>query len=690
MKIKEGDISSRFTNWRYFVICPDVHPRKTLIRRVSEDGTSIDYKLFTMLLQILIVEDLFIEANDLRIILERAGHTVTGMPKSVDQALASLKRCKPDIVLLDIFLKGDLTGIHLARNLAAANIPFVYLSANSNASTLESAKSTQPFGFLFKPFREKDVLVALDIAIHRHRHILETTRRQESSLGSLLIGIVNQAATQEHKLLLLARAFKTFIPYDVMFIDTDPDGERQRPYFGCRYDGPENFQPVNMDHLFTRLRLSACDWPLFRDAIPFRRKVAIVAEAEWRSMGNRVTERLQRHFGVRSLLSVPAYARQGKEFSIFFLGAQPDHFNVEHGEVLKSLQGLLASVMENIHVQGYAPLQSAGTPPFGRPAETQQALNSIVGESTVLKQVLQQVQQVAPFESTVLILGETGVGKESVAAAVHEFSPRNGKPFIKVNCAAIPEMLLESELFGHERGAFTSAADRRIGKFEQAHGGTLFLDEIGELPLQAQSKLLRVLQEKEIERIGGNASIKVDVRIIAATNRRLHREVAAGNFRTDLYYRLNVFPVTVPPLRERKQDIPLLAEHFLRRYALASGGIVKTISPEVGQRLINYPWPGNIRELQYVIERCTLLEKGPVITAVDLPEDFPVPFHDPVTPDAVPQEPDMEKDQILDLLIRCNGKVSGKGGAAECLGVNPNTLTSRMKKLGIQWTYTFK
>ena len=244
---------------------------------------------------------------------------------------------------------------------------------------------------------------------------------------------------------------------------------------------------------------------------------------------------------------------------------------------------------------------------------------NIIGNSRLLKNLLDMVMMVAHSDTSVLLLGESGTGKEKIAEAIYNLSRKKGKPFIKVNCAALPASLIESELFGHERGAFTGAVEKRIGKFEQADGGTIFLDEIGEMPHEMQVKLLRVLQEKEIERIGGRNTIKIDVRIIAATNKNLEKEMAEGRFRLDLYYRLNVFPITLPPLRDRKEDIPALAFHFMRFYNDRIGKQVNDISSEVLEKLMLYDWPGNIRELENLIERSILLTSGSVITDVPIP-----------------------------------------------------------------------
>jgi len=311
----------------------------------------------------------------------------------------------------------------------------------------------------------------------------------------------------------------------------------------------------------------------------------------------------------------------------------------------------------------------------------------IIGAGPALQQVLQRVSQVAKADSSVLILGETGTGKELIARAIHNQSHRRDKLMVKVNCAALSPHLIESELFGHERGSFTGAIDRRIGKFELAAGGTLFLDEIGEMPLDLQVKLLRVLQEKEIERIGGRAVIPTDVRIIAATNRQLPQEVQTGKFRSDLYYRLNVFPITIPPLRDRPEDIPALADHFIVKYARKMGKKISGMTDQVLSALKTYSWPGNIRELEHLIERTVLLNQETSIQHVDLPAA--VPAEDPA-PIVLPEDDrvrtiaEIEREYIVLVLTKCHGKVSGAGGAAELLQIPSTTLSSKMKRFNIQ------
>jgi PAS domain S-box-containing protein len=301
----------------------------------------------------------------------------------------------------------------------------------------------------------------------------------------------------------------------------------------------------------------------------------------------------------------------------------------------------------------------------------------IVGQSAAIRGALAQVEQVAPTPSTVLLLGETGTGKELFASAIHELSLRKSRVMIRINCAAIPIPLIESELFGREKGAYTGAVSKQIGRFEMAHGSTLFLDEIGELPMDIQVKLLRVLQEKSIERLGNPKPIPADVRIITATNKNLEQAVREGKFREDLYYRLNVFPITIPPLRERREDIPLLTWAFLEEFATALGKHVDTISQSTMDALVRYSWPGNIRELRNIIERAMIL-------ATDSKLRVQVPNGTNGKSVHSFALEDVERKHFLSVLDMTGWRVRGKNGAAEMLGLKPTTLSSRMTKLGIK------
>ena len=312
----------------------------------------------------------------------------------------------------------------------------------------------------------------------------------------------------------------------------------------------------------------------------------------------------------------------------------------------------------------------AGSSPVG--------FHGIVGRSAALQRVLRDVETVAATDAAILIRGETGTGKELIAGLVHRLSGRRGAPFVQFNCTAIPTGLLESELFGHERGAFTSADKRRLGRFELANGGTLFLDEIGDLPLDLQPKLLRVLEEQTFERIGSTQTIRTDVRVIAATNRPLEELVEGGEFRADLFYRLNVFPIDLPPLRERTEDIPPLVRHFVARHARNVGRRIDAIPPEVIDTLVRYPWPGNVRELQHVLHRAVIMSQG---GSLELPP-LAVKAVRPPAPRAETYDDALRK-HIVEVLRETNGLVAGPRGAAVRLGLKRTTLLSKMQKLGI-------
>jgi transcriptional regulator with GAF, ATPase, and Fis domain len=317
--------------------------------------------------------------------------------------------------------------------------------------------------------------------------------------------------------------------------------------------------------------------------------------------------------------------------------------------------------------------------------------DEIVGRSPALMQALRELRQVAPTDATVLLVGETGTGKELFATAVHRASHRQAGPLVKVNCAAMPANLIESELFGHERGAFTGATLRREGRFALAHGGTLFLDEIGELPLELQAKLLRVLQEREFEPVGSSRTRRVDVRVVAATNRDLAREVQAGRFREDLYFRLNVFPVRLPPLRERVADIPLLLEAFVGRLAARLGHHIAPPSPEQLRRLQAHHWPGNVRELHNVVERAVISSRGGRLDFTRaLPDACSLRADECIATAAARRVltarelERLERENYLLALESCNGRIAGDGGAAQLLGLSASTLASRLKALGLR------
>ncbi|MEO1054689.1 MAG: sigma-54 dependent transcriptional regulator [Bacteroidota bacterium] len=459
--------------------------------------------------KILIVEDEFIIAHDLKQILENLGYYVTGIAVSADLAFQEIDKERPDIVLLDIILKGPKTGIDIGKQLNDHyKIPFIFITSHADKTTISKVAATNPYGYILKPFGEKDIYAAIELGLFKSE---------------------NERLTAENSYLI---------------------------------------EEINREYNF----------------------------------------------------------------------------------------------------------------------------EEIIGKSAAIQQVFKEIEQVAPTNSTVLIHGETGTGKELVARALHHLSERKKRSLIKINCAALPPQLIESELFGHEKGAFTGANDKRIGKFELANQGTIFLDEIGELPLELQPKLLRCIQEKEIERIGGNKILQIDVRLIAATNRDLEKEVNDGNFRADLFYRLNVFPLRIPPLRERKEDIEILTHHFLEKANKKLGKNITKIPQHVLDMMNDYHWPGNIRELQHIIERGAIHSTGEELQIPELsPEKTESIAHleENGIDDLKPLK-EVEKDHILRVLELCKGKIRGDDGAAKILDIQPNTLDARLKKMGIKREFTFE
>ena len=637
-----------------------------------------------MIEKVLIVEDQFIEANDLRMMLDRAGYTVCGIARSVDKARELIAKEKPSLVLLDIFLKGPLTGIDLAKELHDNNIAFIYLSANSNAEVLTAAKATQPYGFLVKPFREKDLLVTLEIAQYRHENSLDAALRKEAALQQQLSAIVQGSYTWEQKLLQLCKALQPYLPFDYM--TAGRQSSAIQPYQALSYlrtgfdeyrlIGPHELMIITNKKMDELQQLQALTLP--------DNEAAIYNTTAYRNLT--ATASIKRlfaeTFSVFAHLSMPVTLADNTVFHFDFYSRRNDTYEQEHLAFLARIQPMLVQLLQNaLPVNVHVDIRPASTPATDETVPMP-GFEGIVGRSHLLLNVFDHITQVAPVDTSVLILGESGTGKERIAQCIHDLSPRKKKPLVKINCAALPATLIESELFGHEKGAFTGAVDKRIGKFEQADGGTLFLDEIGEMPLELQAKMLRVLQEKEIERIGGKSPVKIDVRIVAATNRNLEKEVGEGRFRLDLYYRLNIFPVELPPLRERKEDIPLLTEHFIQYYNRKAGKRIAGVSDKVMQQMLLYHWPGNIRELEHLVERAVLLAKNNIIEDLALPAIA----RKEMTQDErlIKTIDENERDHIIYVLKKCKGKVWGEGGAAELLNIPPTTLASKMKKLGIQ------
>lgn len=646
--------------------------------------------------KILIVEDEFIVANDLRIMLEKAGYNVCGIAASVVKALELIASKEPSWILLDIFLQGDKTGIDLAGQLTKMGLPFIYISANTNQGILEAAKATLPYGFLVKPFREKDLLVMLDIARYRHEQNLKYNQHTEPSLHKQIEYIAGKAAPIADRLKQIAAALHPVVPFDFLWItQSNPRSTTKGINLVRAADG--NFGLLDNDTLLKKIAVSGRNFKTWNTSAIIYNGKSIFNGYDFRKlrMESLWIQALSDHYKLESAL-VTETERGEDTFQVVFFNCLSDLYTRDHTGIInqfkKSFELVLDKVVydKGVIAEKPAPRSMAQEKPIIKKEQLQETpkdFNGIIGNSLLLLAAFKKLELVAPDDTSVLILGESGTGKEKIAQTIHKLSPRKNKPLITVNCAALPLTLIESELFGHEKGSFTGANEKRIGKFEQADGGSIFLDEIGELPLEAQVKLLRVLQEKEIERLGGNQTKKINVRIITATNRNLEKEVAEGRFRLDLYYRLNVFPIELPALRQRKEDIPQLVEYFINKYGKKSSSRVTAISADALAELQQYDWRGNIRELEHVIERTMLLTEGDTITEIDLPGA------------AVPSEPagnepfkiktmeEMEREHILSILKMCSGKIFGPGGAAEILNIPSTTLNSKIKKLGIKFEF---
>ncbi|GAB3927723.1 sigma 54-interacting response regulator [Larkinella terrae] len=644
--------------------------------------------------RILIVEDEFVVANSLRLLLRKAGYTVSGIATSAEQAYENLQRDKHDLVLLDIRLNGSESGIDLARKLKAENIAFVYLSANSSQKILEEAKKTEPYGFLVKPFREKDLLVALDIAVYLHKNKLESKWQQEALLEKQLLEISQEDSDGKQTFLKIARALRPFIPFDLIVCETRPLSGSDYGYLRVGFD---EYQFIGKEELQTISGLKS-------DALSTMQENSDIAPSVATYYNGVTTDAAPvtpmqtiwlNTFSLESYLVCPVALSNGSWVHYSFYSRRPALYTQSHLAALTHFGSGLTSVTEKLvrSVPSFTSTMPLSADRQQEKAEDHQGTVSefkrIIGNHPLLLAALDLVTQVAPYKTSVLLLGESGTGKESIAQAIHSLSARRDGPFIKVNCAAIPASLIESELFGHEKGAFTGAIEKRKGKFEQAHEGTLFLDEIGEMPLDMQVQLLRVLQEKEIDPVGSKSPRKVDVRIVAATNRNLEREVAEGRFRLDLYYRLNVFPITLPPLRERKSDIQALAVYFANRFCNEFKKNFNGLSAAMIAELQAYSWPGNIRELENVLERSVILNDGQ--SELELKQSL-LGTADRAAGKAEIEtlgdvrriQQETEREYLISVLKKTNGLIRGANGAAELLKIKPTTLEARLAKLGIQ------
>jgi formate hydrogenlyase transcriptional activator len=542
----------------------------------------------------------------------------------------------------------------------------------------------------------KLVAVAVENAIS-----LETVREQQATLQrerdqlDLLLEVTNAVVTQLDTRALfsaVAPAIRRCCSADVAALTLfDPDARVLRKY-AC--DVPADFCSSSEPPKTVELSLDGSpSGRVFTSGTP---QVFSLSELETFPDARFIRER-----GIRSACSVPLTTAQGVLGTLDLAAFASDAFSANQIELLTRVASQIAIAVSN--AVSYARIEELNAQLareklyFQDEIRSEQHFDEIIGRSQTLRRVLREIETVAPTDSTVLISGETGSGKELVARAIHQLSARHDNAFVKLNCAAIPTGLLESELFGHERGAFTGAISQRIGRFELAHRGTVFLDEVGEIPLELQPKLLRVLQEREFERLGSTRTLRTDARLIAATNRDLGALADEHKFRQDLFYRLNVFPIQVPPLRERRDDIPMLVRHFAQQFARRMKKTIETISSETMETLTNYEWPGNIRELQNLIERAVILSAGPTLDVPVMALNRRGPSTSngagPATPLGASQAPVRESEtetleqsdrrHILAALESSHWVIAGVNGAAARLGMKRSTLQFRMRKLGI-------
>lgn len=635
--------------------------------------------------RILIVEDQFIEAHDLQLILEKANYEVTGIARSVEQALEQIQIEKPDLVFLDIMLKGSRNGIELAHYLKEKYIGFIFISANSSKSILDQAKTTQPYGFIVKPFRDQDVLTTLEIAFYRQQYSLESQLMQQFQLQKEITEIINSNLKREDALLAFGKIIQTYIPFD--YLEAGFVTSTHYDQLGIIRKNIDLYQIIDSKKLSQIAVVSEKELnETYRKSKVDKESIIYSEESLINNFQDAPIKALIAHnFGIKSYLVFPVSIATIQSYHFTFYSRNLSIYSQENLKLLHALEHTFSQFITKIYSREDLSLPTQKTEIKNlKPADTTEGFEGIIGNSSQMISVFNYIRKVAPSDTSVLVLGESGTGKEKIAQSIHALSPRKDKPLVIINCGAIPENLAESLLFGHEKGAFTGAMDRRIGKFEMADGGTVFLDEIGEMSLELQVKLLRVLQEREIERVGGTSSLKIDVRIIAATNKNLEEEVAAGRFRMDLYYRLHVFPIVVPSLKKRKEDIPDLANHFIKVYSEKMGRKAPNLSDFALQQIMSYNWPGNIRELEHVMQRAILLTDGNTIKEIELsmsskmhPEQVSESF-------SIKTILENERDYILYILKKCNGKISGAGGAAEILDIHPSTLNSKIKKLEIK------
>jgi chemotaxis protein methyltransferase CheR len=608
---------------------------------------------------ILIVEDEEIVSADIANKLRKLGYEVAGSTGTGEEAIEIARRQRPSLVLMDIRLAGPIDGIAAAEAIRQEfQVPVVFLTAHADKATIQRAKQAEAFGYILKPFDDREMHTQIEMALYKHaaeRRLREIQARLAIFAAATFEGIIEIEAG---RIVDCNAQFARILAYpetemrgmEIANLISPEDRDRVMANIHQERESKTEHGILRKDG--ARIIVEAHGRPLS----PGRRITAIRDITDRKKLEEALQEshdKLEQQVAERTTELVVAMEKAEKRKQI------AENALSEIKKLKNQLEAERAYLQEEIQLANNH--------------------ENIIGQSDGLKYVLYKAEQIAGSDTTVLVLGETGTGKELVARAIHGLSTRKNRALVKVNCAALPSNLIESELFGHEKGAYTGAQSRHLGRFEVANGGTLFLDEIGELPLDLQPKLLRVLQDGEFERLGSSSTIKVNVRIVAVTNRNLEEEVRKGHFREDLWYRLNVFPITMPPLRDRMDDIPLLVDFYVKKISKRMGKAIEIVPAGVMNALQDYHWPGNVRELENVLERAVIDSSGPKLRLVDeLKKSSRGSSTSPKTLEAV------EREHIIQTLVQAHWKVGGKNSAAEILGLDRSTLRARMRKLDIQ------
>ena len=602
--------------------------------------------------KIMIVEDNISDAAHLEECLKNLGYTVCAAVSCGRQAIKKAADTHPDLVLINLCLEGDITGPEVAEQIGSQfDVPVLYLTDEAEGDLLQQAQTTNHFGYVLRPFEERQLHLNIQTALAMHER---ESRHKETEIR--LKQTINKLEDVTHLIHLMEAVFNSMnegvVAFDekgrLLFYNSSagrivgepPESEEKDVYKWFEIYGvyhPDEKTPFTVDEspLGIVLKGETTD------------EVEVFLRNKFKSEGVHIR-----------VSSRPLLGETG----------------VLKGAIL---------VFRDITKEIEAEQMKAELLRLRTELETTSLFPSLIGTSSVMQDIYKLIQQAAESDITVFISGKSGTGKELVANSLHANSPRKDEEFVALDCAAIPETLIESELFGHERGAFTGAATQRIGAFERANGGTLFLDEIGDMPYILQGKLLRVLQEREIRRIGGTAPIPIDIRVITATNKDLEHLVRVGKFREDLFYRIAAFPITIPPLRERREDIPLLAKHFLGKYATQASKSINDISALALQLLLQYDWPGNVRELENAIARAVLLDTTGVLQADNLPPQIsPVVAlgRDSSTPQAILPLTEIERQALIHALEATGNNMTQ---AAQALGISRVTLYRKLKKYNI-------